>query len=199
ACVLRGVLCDGPVTALMARAIELIEGPATSTDPTRVARTLQFAISAFLGIDSPVGSICDASQDEHELVTGLALATLAQATGDTASTPADEGAPRAYRNVDEAIAAEATTIGRVQDLCRNLVAATMPTAHAAIEQHHAAPRAARVSIERTHLGGATRGEIAAYLLAVGGMPLAVIDAVGCHEAEDLSEISSVLRSARARS
>ncbi len=192
ACALRALFVSEPMRAVFERVARHASPTILEMEggPERVARIVRLATSVFLGTEQSMRSRADPSSPlGRELRAALALASAAhRAIGEPIAGLSFEDlqrhsreiAERAQRSVeDPTIAAEAFTAGLVHDLGKVVIAVALPEEHAAILQRLAQPGVRRADAERAVLG-TSHAEIGAYLLALWGLPLSVIEAVALH-------------------
>jgi len=178
-------------------------------DPDLRARVLADAQAQAAPGSAPVASVLDAATRlGAEAVIGLALAAHVSALPGGRPVPpallvaqgahALEVARAARKCVPLAVAADAHIAGLVHDFGKIVIASAFPDAHDAIERGLAVPGASRRQVELAALG-TTHAELGAYLLALWGFPLPIVDAIARHDDREAPEgqMLDALRTAHA--
>jgi HD-like signal output (HDOD) protein len=166
-----------------------------SKDPALSAKLLQIANSAFFGFSRKVYSVDEAVQMLGVgVIHSLAMAVPLFTAFDRKKCPgfhidqvwehSAEVASLARRIYNEHLddshrAQQAFAAGVMHDIGKLILAENLPAQYEAILAEAKATHTELYKVERKHLD-ATHAEIGAYLLALWGLPVPLIEAVGCH-------------------
>jgi putative nucleotidyltransferase with HDIG domain len=191
----RAEVCVDDLTAMVER------------DPATYASVLRVAAEPVFGTGHRLGSIAEAASEVGiDVVAGLVLTSYAFGLAG-ARTAADlplaelqlhslqvaRTARRLARSPGSG--ADALIAGLVHQIGKIVIATSFPDAHAAILRGCAEPGTAPCAVERSVLG-TSHAEIGAYLLALWGLSLPVIDAVAHHHDDDVTAPGPVLAALR---
>ena len=185
---------------------EALQSPLTSSDriaeiaskdPALSAKLLQISNSAFFGFSRKVYTVEEAVQMLGiGVIQSLAMAVPLFTAFDRKKCPgfkidqvwehSAEVASLARRiyndHLDDSHRAEqAFAAGVMHDIGKLILAEKMPEQYEAIIAESAAKHVELFKVERAHLG-ATHAEVGAYLLALWGLPVPLIEAVALHHA-----------------
>jgi HD-like signal output (HDOD) protein len=166
-----------------------------SKDPALSAKLLQISNSAFFGLSRKVYSVDEAVQllgvsVIHSLAMAVPLFTAFDRTKcpgfhiDQVWEHSAEVAAIARRiynqHLDDSHRAEqAFAAGIMHDIGKLILAEKLPEQYEAIIAESKASNTELFKVERKHLN-ATHAEVGAYLLALWGLPVPLIEAVACH-------------------
>lgn len=166
-----------------------------SKDPALSAKLLQISNSAFFGFSRKVYSVAEAVQMLGiGVIQSLAMAVPLFTAYDRKKCPAfhidqvwehsAEVASLARRiyndHLDDSHRAEqAFAAGVMHDIGKLILADKLPEQYNAILTEARETRTELFKVERKHLD-ATHAEVGAYLLALWGLPVPLIEAVACH-------------------
>jgi putative nucleotidyltransferase with HDIG domain len=166
-----------------------------SKDPALSAKLLQISNSAFFGFSRKVYSVDEAVQMLGvSVIHSLAMAVPLFTAFDRSKCPgfhidqvwehSAEVAAIARRIYNEHLddshrAEQAFAAGIMHDIGKLILAEKMPEQYEAIIAESKATRTELFKVERKHLN-ATHAEVGAYLLALWGLPVPLIEAVACH-------------------
>ncbi len=166
-----------------------------STDPALTAKLLQLSNSAFFGSRRKVYSVAEAVQVLGiNLIQSLALAVPLFAAFDRAKLPgfpieqlwnhsAQTGAVgRQIFNQflrDPQLAELAFTAGILHDIGKLILADGLPKEYAAVLAESRNTKTPLFLVEQEHFQ-TTHAEVGAYLLALWGLPIPLVEAVACH-------------------
>jgi HD-like signal output (HDOD) protein len=184
--------------------VDALHSPAASTeliaeiaskDPALSAKMLQLSNSAFFGFSRRVFSVAEAVQLLGAgVIQSLALAVPLFSQFDEKKCPgflvehvwdhsAETGAlaRRIYNeHLDDSHRAEqAFAAGVMHDIGKLILAEKISGQYAEILKEAHAKKIPLHEVERQHLG-ASHAEVGAYLLALWGLPVPLIEAVACH-------------------
>lgn len=183
---------------------EALQSPSTSSnriaeiaskDPSLSAKLLQIANSAFFGFSRKVYSVEEAIQLLGiGVIQSLAMAVPLFTSFDRKKCPgfhidqvwehSAEVAVLARRICQEHLddshrSEQAFAAAIMHDIGKLILADKLPEQYEAMLSESKAKREELFKVERLHLG-ATHAEVGAYLLALWGLPVPLIEAVACH-------------------
>ncbi len=183
---------------------EAIQSPTASTDriadiasqdPALCAKLLQLSNSAFFGFSRKVFTVDEAVQLLGVgIIQSLALATPLFSAFDQAKCPDfpldqiwDHSAQTAalgrklfnHHVADSHLAEQAFAAGILHDIGKIILADSLPQEYAAILEESRATKTPLFEIERQHFA-TTHAEVGAYLLAIWGLPIPLVEAVASH-------------------
>jgi HD-like signal output (HDOD) protein len=166
-----------------------------SKDPALSAKLLQISNSAFFGFSRKVYSVDEAVQMLGVgVIHSLALAVPLFTSFDRKKCPGfhidqvwEHSAEVAAiaRNIynkhldDSHRAEQAFAAGVMHDIGKLILAENLPEQYQAILAESKATNTELIKVERKHLN-ATHAEVGAYLLALWGLPVPLVEAVACH-------------------
>lgn len=166
-----------------------------SKDPALSAKLLQLSNSAFFGFSRKIYSVDEAVQRLGVgVIHSLALAVPLFTSFDRKKCPAfhidqlwEHSAEVAAiarhiynEHLDDSHRAEqAFAAGVMHDIGKLILAEKMPDQYQAIIEESKATKTELHKVERKHLN-ATHAEVGAYLLALWGLPVPLVEAVACH-------------------
>ena len=201
-----GLACLPGIPELYLEITEALQSPLTSSDriaeiasqdPALSAKILQISNSAFFGFSRKVFSVSEAVQLLGiGVIQSLAMAVPLFTSFDRKRCPgfhidqvwehSAEVASIARRIYNEHLddshrAEQAFAAGIMHDIGKLILAEKMPEQYEAIIAESKATNTELHKIERKHLG-ATHAEVGAYLLALWGLPVPLIEAIASHHA-----------------
>jgi len=166
-----------------------------SKDPALTAKLLQLSNSAFFGFSRKVFSVAEAVQLLGVgVIQSLAMAVPIFSSYYRHKCPNfpidqiwDHSAQTAViaRRIcqehlhDSLLAEQAFCAGVLHDLGKIILAEGLPEEYAAVLRESHATRTPLVEVEQKHFH-ATHAEVGAYLLALWGLPIPLVEAVACH-------------------
>src|ERR1035437_2190263 len=166
-----------------------------SKDPALAAKLLQLSNSAFFGYSRKVFTVAEAVQ----LLGGSIIQSLAMAVpifsafcrNKCPSFPIDQVwnhsaqtgalARRIFKDHldDSYLAEQAFCAGILHDVGKIILADGLPEEYAAVMKESRTTGTPLFEVERKHFH-ATHAEVGAYLLALWGLPITLVEAVACH-------------------
>lgn len=137
---------------------------------------LRTVVVRFAKLPSPLINAAFARYMEQDSVLSAGIVTFASSALFAFEQPVTS-VPEAISRIGlDVIARLGLTTGLVRDIGKIVIAITMPEQHDTIVRRLDEPAATRSSLERELLG-TTHHEVGAYVLALWGMPLSMIEAV----------------------
>jgi len=204
-CALTGGLKNLPcLPELCLQIADALQSPQASTqliaelasqDPALSAKLLQFANSAFFGCTEPVFSVDEAVPVLGVgIIQALAMAVPLFTSFDRKKFPsfpieqlwhhsAQTGAigREIFRKDpgNSLLAEQAFTAGILHDVGKLILADGLPEEYARVFAEACATRTPLLEVEQKHFQ-TTHAEVGAYLLALWGLPIPLVEAVACH-------------------